>query len=350
MKLHIPLLLRRVLAAAVVAVTGMAGYAFAATPGSSVTLAPLSVLDGASYHLDTLRSRIRMPEPCAHDKIGTPMMPALKDSLWASYVGGYNRFNGDSSHPSDYTRTFQGLLMGLDRQLCCNSLVGIAFGYEEAIARTSGARMDNDTYFIDLYGAVKTGCLNHRMSVGVGLHDFSSSRHGGWDVLDSASGGVDATSINVGYELSRDYVVDTRTTFTPFMMVNYSFSHYDALHEQVGSYSFESDFDDQNLLQVGLGARVAYKFNVMSDWEDATLTSSLAAVVEFSEHKVKGTHRFDDEAFGVSSMKREPFYGQLGFDLSMPMASQWEMQAGVYGRLGPDRGGVAGNVGLKYDF
>ena len=244
--------------------------------------------------------------------------------------------------------------------------VPMAFGMQEEdsitctnignkdILITTGDEADtvepNDTYFIDLYGAVKTGCLNHRMSVGVGLHDFSSGRHGGWDVLDTASGCVDSTSINVGYELSRDYVVDTRTTFTPFMMVNYSFSHYDALHEQVGSYSFESDFDDQNLLQVGLGARVAYKFNVMSDWEDTTLTSSLAAVVEFSEHKVKGTHRFDDEAFGVSSMKREPFYGQLGFDLSMPMASQWEMQAGVYGRLGPDRGGVAGNVGLKYDF
>lgn len=350
MKLHIPMLLRRALAAAVVVVSGVAGYAFAAAPGSSVTLAPLSVLDGASYHLDTLRTRIRMPEPCTNDKIGTPVMPALRDSLWASYVGGYNRFNGDSSHPSDYTRTFQGLLMGLDHQLCCKSLVGIAFGYEEAIARTAGTRMDNDTYFIDLYGAVRTGNLNHRLSVGVGLHDFSSHRHGGWDVLDSASGGIDSRSINVGYELSRDYVVDARTVFTPFMTVNYSFSHYDSLNERVGRYNFVSDYDDQNLLQVALGARTAYKFNIVSGWEDATLTTSLAAVVEFSEHRVKGTHRFDGETFDVRSMKREPFFGQLGFDLSMPMANQWEMQAGVYGRLGPDRGGVAGNVGLKYDF
>ena len=350
MKLHIPMLLRRALAAAVVVVSGAAGYASAATPGSSVTLAPLSVLDGVSYHLDTLRARTRMPEPCAHDKIGTPVMPALKDSLWASYVGGYNRFSGDSSHPSDYTRTFQGLLMGVDRQLCCNSLVGISFGYEESIARTAGARMDSDTYFIDLYGAVRTGCLNHKLSVGVGLHDFSSRRHGGWDVLDSASGGIDSRSINVGYELSRDYMVDSRTTFTPFMMMNYSFSHYDSLNEQVGNYAFTSDYADQNLLQMGVGARVAYKFNIVSGWEAATLTTSLAAVVEFSEHRVKGTHRFDGEGYKVSSMKREPFYGQLGFDLSMPMASQWEMQAGAFGRLGPDRGGVAGNVGLKYNF
>ena len=350
MKLHIPMLLRRALAAAVVVVSGVAGYAFAAAPGASVTLAPLSVLDGASYHLDTLRSRVRMPAACTHDTVGQLVMPAQKNALWASYVGGYNRFSGDSSHPSDYTRTFQGLLMGLERQLCCNSLVGISFGYEQAIARSAGIRMDNDTYFIDLYGSMRTGCLNHKLSVGVGLHDFSSRRHGGWDVLDSATGGVDARSINVGYELSRDYVVDTRMTFTPFMMMNYSFSHYDALHEQVGPYNFASDYGDQNLLQMGVGARVAYKFSVFSDWEDATLTSSLAAVVEFSEHRVKGIHRFGDEAYHVSSMKREPFFGQLGFDLSMPMAAQWEMQAGVYGRLGPDRGGVAGNVGLKYDF
>lgn len=350
MKLHIPMLLRRALAAVVVVVSGVAGYAFAAIPGASVTLAPLSVLDGASYHLDTLRSRIRMPEPCAHDKIGTAVMPALKDSLWASYVGGYNRFSGDSSHPADYTRTFQGLLMGLDRQLCCNSLIGISFGYEEAIARTAGNRMDNDTYFIDLYGAVRTGCLNHKLSVGVGLHDFSSSRHGGWDVPVSANGGIDSHSISVGYELSRDYMVDSRTVCTPFMMMNYSFSHYGTLNEHAGRYKFASDYSDQNLLQAGVGARVAYKFNIVPGWEDATLTSSLAAVVEFSEHKVKGIHRFEGETYDVSSMKREPFYGQLGVDLTMPMSSQWELQAGAYGRLGVDRGGVAGNVGLKYEF
>lgn len=347
MKLHITSLWRRLSAVAVV-ITGAAGSAHALSSASSVTLAPLSVLDGTSYHLDTLRSRIDMPEPCSRDKIGNPVMPSERDSLWVSYVGGYNRFSGDSSHPSNYTRSFQGLLMGLDRQLCCNSLVGVAFGYEESISRTSGARMDNDTYFIDLYAAARTGNLNHRVSVGVGIHDIGTSR--GFEWLGSAGGNADAHSINVGYELSRDYRINEHAVATPFLMVNYGFSHYDTLQEPIGGNEIDTSFADQNLLQIGVGGRMACDFNVMSCWENATLTTSLAAVVEFSEHRVNGTQSFMGESERVRSMKREPFYGQLGFDLDMPMANDWSLQAGVFGRLGPDRAGVAGNVGLQCDF
>ena len=348
MKSNITSLWRRLSAVAVVAVAGTAGSVHAMPPASSVTLVPMSVLDGTSYHLDTLRSRIHMPTPCSSDKIGNKVMPEERDSFWMSYVGGYNRFAGDAAHPADYARSFQGLLLGLDRQLCCNSLVGIAFGYEESISRTAGARMDNDTYFIDMYAAMRTGCWNHRMSVGVGIHDISTGR--GFDWLGSTSGGADAHSINLGYELSRDYRINERTVATPFMMINYGFSHYDSLHESIGPHEIASSFDDQNLLQIGIGGRMACDFNIVSGWEDATLTTSLAGVVEFSEHRASGKQTFMGESSRVSSMKREPFYGQLGFDLSMPMPNDWVVQAGVFGRLGSDRAGVAGNVGLQCDF
>ncbi len=343
------MLLRRALSAAVVVVCGVAGYASAAVPGSSVTLVPMSVMDGSSFHLDTLRSRVQMPTPCAADKSGELLVPEWRDSVWTSYVGGYNRFNGDHAHRSDYTRTFQGVLTGLDRQFCCNARAGVAFGYEESIARTDGTRFNDDAYYIDLYSAVKTGCLNHRFILGAGIHDFSTRR--GFGAWGTATGGVNAHSVNVGYELSRDYLWSADTVATPFMTVNYAFTHFDHMHEHLNGARFDTAFDDVNLLQMGIGGRLTHTFTPIPGWGVATFSSSVAAVAEFSEHRAHAQHGMAGrDSFGVSSMKREPFFVQLGFDLVMPMVAQWEMQAGVFGRLGPDRGGVAGNVGLQYSF
>ncbi len=346
MKLNIPLLWRRV--SVLAAVICAAGSAEAMTPASSVTLAPMTVLDSTSYHLDTLRSRIGMPAPCFTDKIGNHIIPEQGDSFWISYEGGYNSFGGDAALDAAYTRTWQGLLMGMERQLCCYSLVGVAFGYEESIARTAGARMDADTYFIDLYSAMRTGCWNHRMSLGVGLYDFSSSR--GFGGLGSANGGADSRAVNVGYELSRDYRLDSTTVATPFMTLNYGFSHMESLHERIGPHDITTSYDDQNLLQMGFGGRLTHDFSIMSDWEKATISASLAGVLEFAEHRASGKQSFEGESFPVRSMKRMPLFAQLGVNLEVPMENQWEMTAGVFGRCGNDRGGVAGNVGFGYRF
>lgn len=351
--------MRRVLSAALVIGCSVAGYTYAADnrmhPGVGVTLVPLSVMDGTSYHLDTLRSRMEMPQSSV-SKCGAVEMPYLRDNFWITYEGGYNRFGGDSSMES-YDRTFQGLLMGLDRQLCSASRVGLAFGYEHSISRTGGTKYADDAYFVDVYAAVRTGSLNHRFIVGVGMHDKSG--HRGLDVLtpftpwhDGAHGSTDARTIHVGYELSKDYRWSESTVLTPFFVLNYAFAHFDNMSEvSYRGLSMNTSYDDLNLLQSGVGGRMAYTFSVLPNWKPATLSTSLAAMVEFSKHRVKASHGVvGGPEFRVQSLKRDPFYMQLGFDLKMPMYGQWDMVAGVFGRLGPDRGGIAGNVGLQYEF
>lgn len=325
--------------------------------GVSNTLAQHSALDGTSHHLDTLRSRITPPTRCTWDKGGYHMPERLNDA-WAVYEGGYDHMSAQASMAS-YGRTFQGFLMGYDRQLCCNATLGIAFGYENSIARTSGARMEDDAYYIDLYSGVRTGNFDHKFTLGVGIHDFDSSRGitiaaPGHDYNGSASGSMKGHSINVGYELSYEYQLRNDTLLTPYLDVNYAFIDLNNLREN-GDYgaALTTEYDRMNLVQVALGARYERHFAGLQHQERGTFILSAQAVGEFSDRRPDARNHFegiDGYSFEVDSLKRAPFYAQLGMDVILPLTPHWDMIGGAYGRLGHDRGSITGNVGLRYDF
>lgn len=332
-----------------------AAAALQSLSGAGNTIAQHAALDASSHHLDTLRSRITMPTPCTWEK-GLRQMPERRNDLWMVYEGGYDHIDGQAALGA-YSRTFQGLLMGYDRQLCCNATLGIAFGYENSISRSSGSRIDDDTYFIDLYSGVRTGKLDHKFSVGVGLHDFDSSRRvsiaaPGYDFVSDCSGSTDATAINVGYELSYDYQLTDKSVITPYLDVNYAYINIDNLHEG-GAAGVTTDFDSLNLLQVALGARMDRRFTGLAHQDRGTLTFSAQAVGEFSERRPTALNSFSFDggnSFRVDSLKRAPFYGQIGVNAVLPLSAHWDMIGGAYGRLGHDRGSVAGNVGLRCSF
>lgn len=332
-----------------------AAAALQSLSGTGNTIVQQAALDASSHHLDTLRSRITMPTPCTWEK-GMREMPERRNDLWMVYEGGYDHLSSQAAMGA-YSRTFQGLLLGYDRQLCCNATLGIAFGYENAISRSSGCRAEDDTYFIDLYSGVRTGKLDHKFSVGVGLHDFDTTRSvsvsaPGHDFLSSCTGSADATAINVGYELSYDYELSDKSVVTPYLDVNYAYIDLDNLRES-GEAGVTTDFDSLNLLQVALGARMDRRFTGLAHQDRGTLTFSAQAVGEFSERRPSALNRFnfgEGDSFRVNSLKRAPFYGQIGVNAILPLSAHWDMIGGAYGRLGHDRGSVAGNVGLRCSF
>lgn len=334
---------------------GAASAALQSLSGVGNTVVQHAALDASSHHLDTLRSRIVMPTPCTWDKGGYHMPERLSDA-WIVYEGGYDHI-GSQANMGAYNRTFQGLLLGYDRQLCCNATLGIAFGYEDSISRSSGTRADNETYFLDLYSGVRTGKFDHKFSVGLGWHNFDTKRHvsvsaPGHDFDSDLTGSADGLAFNVGYELSYEYRLSDTAVFTPYLDVNYAYINLDNLKEG-GAAALTTDFDNMNLVQVALGARMDRHFAGLQHQERGTVTFSAQAVGEFSERRPGATCRFLDSefgSFGVNSLKRAPFYGQIGMDVVLPLSAHWDMIGGAYGRLGHDRGSVAGNVGLRYDF
>lgn len=338
--------------------SGAAVAGLQSASGVSNTIAQHAVLDATSHHLDTLRSRINAPTPCTMGKGGWEM-PVRRNDVWMVYTGGYDSISSQAAM-GKYSRTWNGLLLGMDRQLCCHATLGLAFGYENGIARTSETKFDTDTYFIDLYSAVRTGSYDHKLSVGVGIFDFDTRRGitvsaPGHDFAATAQGSMTAHSINVGYELSRDFVLESQNAVaTPFFDVNYAYIDINNLREHgAGEASLNTQYDNLNLVQLGLGARYTMQFRALPQRERGTLTASASAVFELSDRSPDALNSFvgaEGLPFSVESSKRDCFYGQFGLNATIPLSEQLDLVAGGYGRVGAKRGSVTGNVGLHYEF
>lgn len=349
MKNNTPMALRRALPLTVMTAAALASTAYAdranvipKTSANAVTAVQQSLLDSTGHHMDILRSHIR-PAHCNYGKMGAEM-PQQRNGLWMVYEGGYDRIKGDST----YKRYANGLLMGLDRQLNCNATLGVAFGYEHSNARQTPFKATDDTYFIDLYSAVRTGCYNHKFTVGVGLHDIDTTSGGNMLTMGN-SGSMDTHTINAGYELSRDFRICDRSFYTPFLTVNYAYVDGGDIREN-GAYARQINYDSMNLLQAGLGVAYHRTFRALPSQHDGTFGLSLAGVAEFSERHPDAT--INDMAWGgkAKGNERKAFFGQLGMTLNIPMSDRTDMVAGAYGRLGQDRSSVTGNVGLRYAF
>lgn len=326
--------------------------------GRNNTLAQHAMMDGNRHHLETLRSSMGMPS-CEEASSADSRLQVSKDStVWMSYTGGYDFINGDYNM-DDYTRSFQGGLLGYERTLDCNFLVGIDFGFENAISRTMETKFDANTYFIDLYLGAKTGIVNHKFSVGVGIYDFDTERDvnvaaASHTFMKKATGSMTGTAINVVYEISSDFQIYRRSKVTPFLAANFSANQLNDLREKnIGDAGLMTSFDDVSQFDLALGARFVQEFSLIANQEPATFVASLAARGEFSDHQPEVENRFiadPDLKFRSRSLKRAPFFIQVGSGLSVPFANQWTAQIGGSGEFGNDRASVNGNIGVRYSF
>lgn len=346
----------RVLAAALVSAAAVSGKASAIhdyrpelQAAAANTAVQQALLDSTSHHLDTLRMRMNMPQ-CTMGKMG-PEAPADKDAFWMVYDGGYDSIGKDAGLGS-YSRSHHGLLMGLERQLCCNSNVGLAFGYERSDIRCSPFDATDDTYFLDLYSSVRTGDYNHKFSFGMGLHDMSTTRNAyAMGDLVTAKGSSDSRSFNLGYELSKDYKLSDRAMMTPFLSVNYAYIDTDSINERWGDYrGVRSNFGSMNLLQLSPGIAYTRSISILPHQAPAQMSLSLAGVVEFSEHQPDTRNSIREYELKVKGHERDRFFGQLGMNLTMPVTAHTDVVAGAYGRMGENTWSAGGNIGLRWVF
>ncbi len=326
--------------------------------GTTNTIAQHSMIDGNRHHLDTLRANIGMPW-CdeVHDPKST-LQVSRESSVWFAYNGGYDSINGDD-YMGDYTRTYQGMILGYERSINCNFLLGIDFGYENSIARTTGTKFEANTYFIDLYGSARTGRFNHRFSVGVGIYDFDTKRDvyiaaGSHTLYGHGTGDVTGTALNVGYELNTSFQVGKRSEVTPFLLASFSYNHLGDFEEKgLGNAGLKTDYDNFSQFDMGVGARFSHHFGLVKNQAPATLFASVAAMFEFGANQPKATNSFlADPAlnYKVKSLDRAPFYIQMGAGLDVPISNRWSATVTANGEVGKDRAGVGGSIGARYTF
>ncbi len=338
--------------------------------GATSTVAQHSVMESSRHHLDTLRQWIDMPtcpepQPVVADD-GKEMAVTMrqpvdtKSSVWATYTGGYDMIDEDSALMDGYTRTYQGALMGYSREVNCKLLLGIALGYENSVARSEDTHVHGDTYMFDLYGSARTGKFNHRFSVGMGIHRFAEQRgvhviaENGHTFSGNGFSDYRAKSINVGYELSRDFQVTERSTVSPYLAVNYAYHWFGELEEQgMGDAGLVTDLEAMNQLEAAVGARYAYSFGLVKDQAPATFFASAELKAEFTDHEPTARHYFkahEDIDWRTKSIERSPFYGEIGVGLTVPFAERWSGTVSASYEFGSSRDSINAGAGVHYSF
>ncbi len=258
--------------------------------GAANTVAQHSVMESSRHHLDTLRQWIALPT-CPEqaqvnpaDAKGAPVTMTqpvdAKSNVWATYTGGFDMIDESSANMGGYTRSYQGGMLGYSREVNCKLLLGVDVAFENSVSRTDLTHFHADSYLFDLYGSARTGRFNHRFSVGMGIHDFSSDRTvlvnaAAHTFNDKAYGNFMARSINVGYELSTDFEVTERATVSPYLAVNYAYHSFSTLREGgLDTAGLVTELEDMNQLEVAAGARYAYSFGLVKDQAPATCFAS----------------------------------------------------------------------------
>ncbi len=332
--------------------------------GVSNTIAQHSVMDSSRHHMDTLRRWITLPScTVSQPEDGKGPLVVTQDTqstVWATYTGGYDMIDEPSSEMGGYTRTYQGVQTGYSRQLSCSFLLGLGLGYENSVSRSTATHFHADSYFVDLYGSARTGRFNHRFSAGMGIHKFATDRHvyvhapNGHSFSDTAYGDVEARSLNLSYELSRDFELTEASTLSPYLAVNYAYHAFNTLREGgMGSAGLITEYEDINQLELALGARYAYSFALVQHQAPATVFAAAELKAEFSDHEPTASNAFQEHEelkFRVKSLERSPFYGEIGAGLSVPFAERWSAHVSGSYEFGSDRNALNGGIGVQHQF
>ncbi len=316
--------------------------------GAANLIVPNMMMDASRHHLSALRDHMSAPV-CNKDR-------KTKGNVWAAYIGGYDHIGGDENMHA-YSHSYQGALVGGDYAVNCNWAVGLSLGYQKSIARTVGTRADADAISGDLYAVGRTGKYTHRFSMGLTSYSTDVKRGtriaaAGHTYHGQSTGSADGMSWNFGYQLSRNFAINQVSTITPYLTVDVALQRIDTLNEKgQGDASVVTDYEDFVQTDAALG--VAYSHTFTSFNRQAGVVSvNLAAHGEFSEHRATAKNHFAGYAdtWKTRSMKRAPFYGELGADVVVPFGQHISGTAGVNFEFSADRTFVGGHAGVNYRF
>ena len=312
-------------------------------------IVPNMMMDSSRHHLSTLRDHMHAPV-CSKTV-------ESKGNLWAAYSGGHDFIGGDDNMDK-YSRNYNGGIVGGDYAVNCNWAIGMSAGYEGSIARTTGARANVDTTFIDAYAVGRTGKFIHKFSVGVGIHRASVTRATniaakGHDYHGVSKGKVRGNSVNFGYDVARLYAIDEVSSVSPFFAVDLAIQSLKTLKETgQDDASVITKYKNFTQLDAALGVSYAHTFQAFAQ-QAGVFSVSLAMHGEFSAHRATADNHFvgaPADTWKTRSAKRAPLYGELGGNVLVPFTEHFSGTAGMSFEFSADRTYIGGHAGVNYRF
>ena len=161
-----------------------------------------------------------------------------------------------------YNANVWGVSLGFDTPLLNNSIVGLSGGYAKDNIRTkdSSGRSDIDSYEVSLYGSHAKDAYYLDLVASFAYNVYNSSRHVAFGDIDRNPTADYGGQQYSGYIESGYTFKNKDVTLTPLASLQYSHLHINGYTEEDGgSIDLSVSGQDYDLLQTGLGAKLAYK-------------------------------------------------------------------------------------------
>lgn len=334
--------------------------ALQALSAASNLVVPHMVMDSSRHHISNLRRYMDAPLCPGENFQGTPLYAAGKrHAAWATYTGGHDHLNGDNALDA-YNRNYQGAMVGYTAGVGygCRNAVGASVGYESATGTVTGTKVKDNAIYLDLYAVTRFKRYTHRLNAGLGFHNFKVSRDvavaaGGFSYAGRSNSTAHATSLNLGYELSRDCHYSPYTTYTPFAAVNVSVHTLGSATESgQANASVNTDYSDPVQVDLSAGVQWSRVTSSFSHNLPGKVYAALAVHAEVGDSRLTAQNKFQGfaEEWKTRSQKRDTLYGELSGGAVLPFNERWSSRAGVDFEFGADRLSIGGHVGVTYSF
>ncbi|MGN0865281.1 MAG: autotransporter domain-containing protein [Akkermansia sp.] len=344
---------------------GQALAALDSLGGVNNTALMTSVLEGALDHTRNLRQmagqngatrlELKGSDECCRRYHTTPAT-----ELWFAPTASYTRIGGAEGVPS-FGRQGYGAMLGVDRSLTPELLLGLSCGYEYSKINITGAQKSTgDNYYLDLYGRVNKGRWAHCFSVGVGVHELMHKRNVGVAGLAPFAGGtkgdISGMSLNLSYEAAVNFRVSERATLAPVFTIDSTAAWLDSYTEtSMGNAGLSVNRQDAWSTVLGLGARYSYEFRALTNRtrKRSVLTAQAMLTLDAADQgsSVKahfiGAPGYD---FTQNGPSRDRVGGLLSVGVDLPVTDSWSGFGGVSYELRNDYRSVDGHIGVRYSF
>lgn len=328
--------------------------------GTRLTTMMSSMLAGNVNHLRNLRSSMGTGtyaiSVTPDAKGGMISHGRSNTEVWVTPTAGYNKANGDSNAPG-FSRSSWGAMMGAERSINANTMLGISLGYDYARTEVLGATDETDTYNIDLYGTYRNGAWLNRASFGIGFHDFTNDRFVtvGDHFAHMSRGDANGTSLNFAYELSYTFQLDAKSTIAPLFTVESSLGWIGSYSEKgdIGNAGLHLDRQDAWATILGLGGRYTRDFNVMSSAPSARFEAMALMTFDVGDQGAPLTASFmgaPGRNFTVNPAANNRIGALIGAGATVPFNERLSAFGGTSFEFRSGTRDFTANIGVRYSF
>ena len=231
-----------------------------------------------------------------------------------------------------------GIAAGLDFDLNDNLSLGAALGYTRTDANTANGGLDVGSYQAALYGK-HIFMDEYYLSglAGVGYHDMNSNRSINVGLFStSAKADYHAWSSNLAIEGGRSLSINSNTSLTPFLGLEYAHTKRDRFSEQgaAGANLFVHE-DNHDSLRSVIGTRVAHQWSTNKGYRFQP-SAELAWVHEYMENEAgirAGFSAAPTASFSVDGPDLDRDRARLTLGLDVQLTNMANLNLGYQGEF-----------------